>query len=305
MVNWFPHDKTSSLRKLERSGRALRQGGQVERVDVEGAPLSVWRSGAAENTIVFIHGNSACKEVFYEQFSALSKTDISFLAVDLPGHGCSVNAVDPESTYCVSGYARTLKKLLDQMRIHRPILAGWSLGGHIAIEMAGRGFDIAGLALCGAPPSGPGLTEMLEAFTSSPAMEITTKQDAGREEMNAYTQSLYACMPEIPQHFFNAAWRTDGRARRIMGEHWVGGMEGCHQKTVVAGWRNPICVMHGTGEMFFSEEYLKALEWRNLWRTKIHSIAGAGHAPFIEAPGAYNAILIDFAQDIFDAARDK
>ncbi len=299
MVNWFSHDKKSSVRKLERSGRPLRQVGKVEQTDVDGTTLSYWRVGAAENTIVFIHGNSACKEVFREQFNTLNRPDLSLLAIDLPGHGCSMNASHPEETYTMSGYALVIKKLLDKLGISRPILVGWSLGGHIAIEMAGRGFGLAGLVLCGTPPAGPGLKEMTEAFTPGPLMAVATTQEVNRQELRSYTEVLYAHLSDIPQHFLDAAWRTDGRARRIMGEHWASGMEGCHQKTVIAGWKHPICVMHGTDEQFFSIEYLEDLEWRNLWRKKIHSIARAGHAPFIEAPEAYNNLLIQFAHDIF------
>ena len=287
------------MRKIERSGRPLRHEGKANRISIGDLHLSVWRTGSAPHTIVFIHGNSACKEVFYEQFDALSRTGYSLVAIDLPGHGCSADAPHPEKTYTISGYALILKKLLDQLELHRPLVVGWSLGGHIAIEMAGRGVDLAGLALCGTPPAGPGLEEMSAAFTTDPAMAVTMEENPSQDELNLYTESLYACLPEIPQHFLNAASRTDGRARRIMGENWARGLEGCHQKTVIAGWERPICVMHGAQENFFTLNYLENLTWRNLWRGQINTIAEAGHAPFIERPQCYNALLADFAQDVF------
>lgn len=40
------------------------------------------------HTVVFIHGNSACKEVFQRQFNTF-KNKYNMFAIDLPGHGKS------------------------------------------------------------------------------------------------------------------------------------------------------------------------------------------------------------------------
>jgi pimeloyl-ACP methyl ester carboxylesterase len=52
-------------------------------------------SGGAGPAILLIHGNSACKEAFARQFSAL-RADHRLIAFDLPGHGVSDNA-SPET----------------------------------------------------------------------------------------------------------------------------------------------------------------------------------------------------------------
>ena len=58
----------------------------------------------AELPMLFIHGNSSCKEVFRHQMQVfgLQRTCI---AIDLPGHGQSDDAIEPVSTYNMVGYA--------------------------------------------------------------------------------------------------------------------------------------------------------------------------------------------------------
>lgn len=85
-----------------------------------------------------------------------------------------------------------------------------------------------------------------------------------------------------------------------MGAHWASGEEGCHQKTVAAGWQNPICVIHGDRDVFASQEFIQNVKWGHLWRGKVHVMKDVGHAPFVEAPDKFNAVLLDFAQDVFE-----
>jgi pimeloyl-ACP methyl ester carboxylesterase len=52
---------------------------------------------------------------------------------------------------------------------------GWSLGGHIGIEMVLRFPGMRGLMITGAPPVGP--NNMAQGFTSSPQTGDAGKQD--------------------------------------------------------------------------------------------------------------------------------
>ncbi len=305
MITFFGGDKRRDLRKLARTGQALRRVGQVVDLDVEGIGLNVWQDGEGEaGTVVFLHGNSACKEVFFPQFEALHGQALRLVAFDLPGHGLSSDAALPHDVYTISAYARLMERALQQLEVVKPVLVGWSLGGHVAIEMAGRGADLAAIVLSGTPPAGPGLAEIADAFTPSPHMAVTTQEKASARDIELYVDHLYHCLERIPNHFLRAALRTDGRARRIVGEHWASGEEGCHQKTVIASWEQPICVIQGREEPFFSNSYLSALHWARLWRGQVFEIDGAGHAPFLERPDRYNEILQLFLADVFCEGAD-
>jgi pimeloyl-ACP methyl ester carboxylesterase len=57
------------------------------------------------------------------------------IAFDLPGHGQSSNAPHPARSYTLPGLADACVELLEKLGVTEAIAFGWSLGGHIGIEM--------------------------------------------------------------------------------------------------------------------------------------------------------------------------
>jgi len=100
--------------------------------------------------VIFIHGNSLHDGLFYKQFEALSPYRI--IAPDLPGHGQSAFSNDPAQDYGVGSYIRLLAEFIQSFKLGQCILFGHSLGGHLAIHLAGQLRNIAGLAIMGTPP---------------------------------------------------------------------------------------------------------------------------------------------------------
>jgi pimeloyl-ACP methyl ester carboxylesterase len=71
------------------------------------------------------------------------------IAVDLPGHGDS--DPPPDGNHTPLGYAAALARFLDQLGIHAAHIAGVSVGGWTALEMAklGRARSVAAIAPAG------------------------------------------------------------------------------------------------------------------------------------------------------------
>ena len=272
---------------------------ETSSLEIDGQEIAYNRRSGNENTLVFIHGNSAGKAAFNGQLSALKDTGYTLIAIDLPGHGDSSNSDRPEQDYNFPAFALLIKRFCDALAIKSPIIIGWSLGGHVVIEMAGRGFDLSGAVICGTPPIATGMSDFDSAFLPSEAMAVTLNPEPSEMETNIYLKGLYGSLDPIPQEFQKDAKRMDGAVRANMGAHWGSGEYGCHQKIIVAGWDKPLCVIHGTDDVFVSEEYLDSIIWRNLWRGKIQKIPGIGHAPFLEAPDTFNTLLREFADEVF------
>jgi pimeloyl-ACP methyl ester carboxylesterase len=71
------------------------------------------------------------------------------IAFDLPGHGQSSNAEDAMGSYTRPGLADAAIELLDKLGVAEAIVFGWSLGGHIGVEMMTRFPGMRGLMISG------------------------------------------------------------------------------------------------------------------------------------------------------------
>ncbi|MGV6801845.1 MAG: alpha/beta fold hydrolase [bacterium] len=277
---------------------------QDNKMSVNGLELSYIQQGNHENTLVFLHGNSACKEVFEKQYAYFSTLPVSILALDLPGHGGSANADDPEATYTIPAYARLIESFLEQKAVKNHILVGWSLGGNIALEMAGNDLikhnkHMKGACVFGAPPAGPGMEQLMAGFLPAVFDTAVAEEMAPEEQLQQFVEAIYGTLSPIPQKFIDCAMRTDGKAREQMVTHWMTGTDGHDQPTTVAKWKKPICVIHGSLDPFVSFDYMKNTHWNKLWNKKIYEFKECGHAPFLENPDPFNELLEEFSKQIF------
>src|SRR5438552_13821633 len=117
---------------------------------------------------LLIHGNSSCKGVFNGLLDSELGHKHRLIAFDLPGHGASSDAVEPEKTYSLPGYADLTIAILDALRVDKIAIYGWSLGGYIAMEVAARFPRLAGLMISGAPPVHPTADSLAAAYSQNP-----------------------------------------------------------------------------------------------------------------------------------------
>jgi pimeloyl-ACP methyl ester carboxylesterase len=93
-----------------------------------------YKGNIKQGAVVFIHGSSLNGMVFEEQFKQIAS--FPMLAIDLPGHGLPEKANSAEPTYNVTGYASRVAEIVAELELVGFILAGHSLGGNVAIEVA-------------------------------------------------------------------------------------------------------------------------------------------------------------------------
>jgi len=211
------------------------------------------------------------------------------IAFDLPGHGESSDAPEPERTYTMSGYAQTAVEVLQQLEIDSVIIFGWSLGGHVAIEMIPLFPGIKGILIVGTPPgSGQG-------FKPNPHMGLAAKEKLSKEEIDMYAH--HTCGWPYEPWIGEAVTRTDGRARRIMFDAFIAGA-GADQKRVVETSDVLCAVINGADEPFVDLDYVDTIGYKNLWEEKCHRLPDLGHAPFWEDPDAFAPLLQRFINSV-------
>lgn len=118
-VPWREH-----LRDAEVDGRRLHY------VDIGPLDPDLRREG----TVLFVHGLSGSWQNWLENIPRLA-TERRVIAVDLPGFGRSEM---PAGEITISGYARCLDTLCEQLELGSVAVVGNSMGGFVGAEMAIR-----------------------------------------------------------------------------------------------------------------------------------------------------------------------
>jgi pimeloyl-ACP methyl ester carboxylesterase len=103
---------------------------------VEGRAVNVLDTGEVgdQAPLVFIHGHSACWQHWLEQLPHFMRTH-RCIALDLPGFG---NSEMPADGISMSGYARTVDAVLQDLGVGAACVVGNSMGGFVAAELAIR-----------------------------------------------------------------------------------------------------------------------------------------------------------------------
>jgi pimeloyl-ACP methyl ester carboxylesterase len=250
---------------------------------------------AGRDPVVFIHGNSCTKTAWLHQIAAVRRRGRAVLAPDLPGHGQSKDSPRPEHTYTFPGYAGVITALIDQLHWRAVDVVGWSLGGHIGLELLATDRRVRSLLIVGTPPV-PLKPESIDAaFYPTDSLGLAGKPDYSDADAVAFGTAFMGGAQLLPLEFLNAVKRTDGRARQIMFASALRGV-GADERQVVETIDKPLCVVHGENEPFVRLDYLRSLQYRALWRDRIHVISGAGHAPHWQCPESFNKLLLEFLE---------
>jgi pimeloyl-ACP methyl ester carboxylesterase len=268
----------------------------VERtVRTSHADIAVAETSGDKLPLVLIHGNSSCKEVFRHQLKSPVGETYRLIAVDLPGHGRSGDARDPEGTYTMPGYAEAVVELLEAMNLNQAAVFGWSLGGHVALEMVPRFSGLVGLMISGAPPVGNTPEAVMAGFRPSPHAGLLGKPELTAEELQIFLAANYGSHADAL--LTSAAKRADGRARAIMfGGLFSGQLS--DQRAIAESTDVPIAVVNGADDPVVNTDYVGSLHYKALWDDHCYVLRGLGHAAFLQAPDVFNQILGRFMQDM-------
>ena len=164
-------------------------------VSVDGQPVNVVElgpgrppgrsQGANGKPIVFVHGLSGSWPNWLEQLPVLA-SEHRVVALDLPGFGHSPM---PSGEISISGYARLLDRILDELQIDAAAVVGNSMGGFIGAELA-IAFpqrverlvlvSAAGLSTFGEPRATRAMPTLrrLQRITAAGAAWLASKSDA-------------------------------------------------------------------------------------------------------------------------------
>lgn len=244
--------------------------------------------------LVLVHGNSSSKDAFRHQMSDALGATYRMLAVDLPGHGNSDDASDPEESYSLSALADAIVDTTERLGVERFALLGWSLGGHVALEIAASTPGVVGVMLVGTPPIGGDVAEILAAFKPGPMAALGGRPTLTTDETADFAE---ACGVDRYPELMAALRRSDGRARAQVFTDALTGRS-TDQRSIVSSLAVPLAVVNGANDKIVNLDYFGSLAFSSLWEERFHRLPYAGHAPFLDVPELFNATLARFLRHL-------
>jgi len=273
----------------------LRDGLEL-RFDVHG-------SGAP---LVLVHGFMGSAAAWGNVPQALA-AEFQVFAVDLPGHGRSTRSHDP-ARYELSAIAADLMELLDAHDIERALIAGYSMGGRVALGTAVMVPDrVAALLL---ESASPGLADSSERARRR-AGDVALALQLERDGLPAFVKHWLAQQTFHTQERLPAELRERERERRLGNDprSLAACLCGLGTGAQPSFWKElptlttPALLL--TGELdgkFRGIAEQMARSWRVAERS---TVPRAGHAVHLEAPDAYLAAALPFLRRMQDRTRRR
>lgn len=264
---------------------------QLIHVDTSYGRLALRSVGSGDRTpLLLVHGNSSSSRIFKPVLESKIPSTRRVLALDLPGHGESSNAEDPERTYTMPAYAKAAVEVLQQLKIDEVVFVGWSLGGHIGVEMLPLFKGMKGLMIIGS---------LLVALRDAPLDDARTKwnmrEDLSKEDLTMFAKG--GTGGPFEEWMAEAAIRTDPKSRRVLFSN-LGFGDCSDQQKLVENTSVPTAVVIGTDEPHLDNSMIKSLKYGNLWGGKCVEIEGGQHCPLWEKPAEFIPILEKFLEDV-------
>ncbi len=264
-------------------------------IETSAGMLFYRRTHGKGRPIVCVHGNSTSGRVFEKQWEELGE-DYQIIAFDLPSHGASANARDPKETCSIPGYAKIIKEGIEKLAFpQKPVLLGWSLGGHIAIECLSQYSDLfLGILIVAAPPIPFTPEGMKIGFKPMETIKRIAQETQLTQGEARELCVLSGIDPAKASYMVEDMMRTEGRARTLMIQSILDGKGGDQQKTVETSPLPLAIVLGGLDRGINNDHIIRGVKYNeNLFR--ILSLP-CGHACHWLMSKEFNAFLKEFME---------
>jgi non-heme chloroperoxidase len=257
-----------------------------------GLRLHVREWGKADGPpILFIHGLSQSHLCWARQYQSSLAEEFRLVAYDLRGHGMSEAPLELEHYSDGALWADDVAAIIDQLRLDRPVVVGWSYGGFVicdyvrahgqdrigAIDLVAGGVKL-GPAAFGAL-IGPGF---LDHFADATADDLPTNIRGMRGLVKAFAAKPLP--PDDVETLLCSSMTVPARIRANLGAREIDGDD------VLRTLRVPVLVTQGRADTVV----LPAMAEHVLATCPVAEPSwyeGAGHTPHLEQPERFNREL--------------
>ena len=242
--------------------------------------------------IVLLHGWSCHGGFFDRQGEALAEETL-VIAPDMPGHGKTKDAVD----LTIETAADAVQALLEKRRLDRVLLAGWSMGAHVAFALIERhGADRVAVLLT---------EDMTPKVLNDETWRLGTRNGNNAEHNKDVLAAISAYWPQVGEKvaegIFAEGLTPDpdllAYAKRemlaadpaLIAPMWAS-LTAQDFRPLIRKIEIPVHLVSGSRSALYGHD---VAEWQaeRLKDGHIHDFARSGHAPHLEEADAFTDLL--------------
>jgi pimeloyl-ACP methyl ester carboxylesterase len=264
-------------------------GGRV--VELDGPDLNIKEFGSpGDRAVVLLHGYSASVQWWDRVAAALPAQRV--VAIDLVGHGGSEAPRDAQS-YRVEKQAEAVRRVLDALRVRHAVLVGHSMGGSVALALAGEDPERVERVVISDTPAEVSLAEM-PALAGLACAPIVGQAIDRLRPVDVISDSAL-------KTGFAADFAVPPLAHRSLEQLTHSGL--CHARVQdgapaavdrIARLQQPVLVVWGERDVL-TPTAANVERYRQAGLAPI-VIPGSGHSPMVEAPGEFVNAITEFIQ---------
>lgn len=249
-------------------------------IEISGQRVHFEESGEGR-PLILMHG-WGCNLTTVRSIAATASGTHRVLNLDMPGFGQSP---EPDSVWDIDQYTELVNRFIDHLHLERPILAGHSFGGRVAIQLASQRKDIDAIVLIDAAGIKPrrSLKYYYKVYTFKAAKRLSYLL-LGREKAEKRIERIRASRGS--SDYANAS----PRMRAIMSKVVNHDLTACLPKITV-----PALLIWGENDTATPLADAKKME-RLIPDAGLVSFPGCGHYSFLDNPAQFAAVLHSFLQ---------
>lgn len=259
----------------------------------DGTRLFARLAGPVEGPpIVLVHGFSMASHAFCEQLQGTLAARFRLIAPDLRGHGMSHVGPDLEVFGHASTWGHDLAAAIRAFASRPPLLVGWSYGSRVLCAFLGQGGVAAGAVFVsavtldpladGTRPHGPAAAILPDVVSDDDAVaQAATIRFVERMPAAPFPaplrERLIAASAAVPRAVLRAMLRLRSDNRALL------------ERLAI-----PVLALHGAEDAVIRPA--AACATAAATGGEVLMMDRVGHAPFLEAPAAFDAALAHFAE---------